>query len=612
MEKNRLMGLGIVGVFLMAGLLLGPIITQNITTTLESNPNYWECFGTTIATGNFVGMIPFLYYAMLVLIVVGMGFVVVKGIRDSVALVLIALASAALLAFLSAANPGAVAEASVSVCLQRDGSLPMTGNLDMDGNDIANAGTIQSGGANLVRSATLVVCASDALNTTQCDYTTNGTNDDEEINAAIAVLPDYGSRLRLTGLIFRLGDPIAVNKTLILEGDGVGGAAGTTITLAANANSDAVELTAGRAILRDFRIDGNASNQTGTIYCIDISAGIEAILENLELDNCKSDGLHVTSPGSAVRGIDVKASANGGHGVFFGSLANADMFVNLTVNGNAGAGLYVDGMPESYFVNVTADQNGSYGIRLKGDRLGLTNFWAGGNTATGLYLYQANFSNISNGNLYGNSVGLGAGADLIVSGSSNNNFSGITSQNLLGGSSNNWIGIELSGAHNNTFSGLNISKAYVNSSEAIDIRDASTYNHFANFDFNSGGNTDNKTVRLVDAGSGNSFISGRVQGTTLVSVEGSTVLANQVFRDVAGFVTAAKGTATITATSIAVTHGLSITPAAGQCLAQAASNPTDAVGTIWIDTYTSTQFTVNVESDPGTSNLDIVWQCSLY
>jgi hypothetical protein len=80
-----------------------------------------------------------------------------------------------------------------------------------------------------------------------------------------------------------------------------------------------------------------------------------------------------------------------------------------------------------------------------------------------------------------------------------------------------------------------------------------------------------------------------------------------------GVVNKNSGTATIlnTATSIAVTHGLSVTPAAGECWFLGAENPSNTPGAHWIDTYTATQFTANVENDPGASNYDIVWFCDV-
>lgn len=71
----------------------------------------------------------------------------------------------------------------------------------------------------------------------------------------------------------------------------------------------------------------------------------------------------------------------------------------------------------------------------------------------------------------------------------------------------------------------------------------------------------------------------------------------------------ASGTGTITTTSLTVTHGLLETPVDGECWFIATENPTTDVGTLWVDTYTSTQFNLNVKVDPGASDLDVAWFC---
>jgi len=71
----------------------------------------------------------------------------------------------------------------------------------------------------------------------------------------------------------------------------------------------------------------------------------------------------------------------------------------------------------------------------------------------------------------------------------------------------------------------------------------------------------------------------------------------------------ARGTGTITSggTTDVITHGLDFTPTAEQIQIVLTENPTNTPGAIWVDTITSTQFTVNCENDPGASNLDFRW-----
>jgi len=82
---------------------------------------------------------------------------------------------------------------------------------------------------------------------------------------------------------------------------------------------------------------------------------------------------------------------------------------------------------------------------------------------------------------------------------------------------------------------------------------------------------------------------------------------NLLMRNNAGYITEKSGTATLVSgtTSIAVTHGLSVTPAVGDI----GVTPIEAWGNMtqfYIDTYTSTQFTIHANIDPG-QDVDFAW-----
>lgn len=83
---------------------------------------------------------------------------------------------------------------------------------------------------------------------------------------------------------------------------------------------------------------------------------------------------------------------------------------------------------------------------------------------------------------------------------------------------------------------------------------------------------------------------------------------NVVVRDNAGYVTENSGTDTIpsASTSKVVTHGLAVTPAAGDVMV----TPMESLGNasfFWVDTYTSTQFTINTNAAPG-ADTDFAWK----
>ena len=96
-------------------------------------------------------------------------------------------------------------------------------------------------------------------------------------------------------------------------------------------------------------------------------------------------------------------------------------------------------------------------------------------------------------------------------------------------------------------------------------------------------------------------LSGGVSGTFATGA-GAPIVRNNHF-----FVTENSGTDTVAngTTSKAVTHGLDVTPAAGDIIIV----PTESLGAaaeFYVDTYTSTQFTIHVDADPG-KDLTFAW-----
>ena len=103
----------------------------------------------------------------------------------------------------------------------------------------------------------------------------------------------------------------------------------------------------------------------------------------------------------------------------------------------------------------------------------------------------------------------------------------------------------------------------------------------------------------------------RGQGMTAAPIFWATGATNRA-RGKPGFATEADGTATIAsgATTVVVTHGLARTPAPSDILV----TPTNTLGNAaesWISTPTSTQFTLNVNADPGARTATFPWRAEL-
>lgn len=70
------------------------------------------------------------------------------------------------------------------------------------------------------------------------------------------------------------------------------------------------------------------------------------------------------------------------------------------------------------------------------------------------------------------------------------------------------------------------------------------------------------------------------------------------------------GTATITTgtTSVTVTHGAGVTPAAADIVVTPTNSPTNDPGHWWVDTIGATTFKINVRADPGASGASFSWR----
>lgn len=106
----------------------------------------------------------------------------------------------------------------------------------------------------------------------------------------------------------------------------------------------------------------------------------------------------------------------------------------------------------------------------------------------------------------------------------------------------------------------------------------------------------------------NALVQNAAATVALMEAEGT----NTIVRNNIGFATEASGAATVAngTTTIVVNHGLAKTPA----LSNITVTPTNNLGTatkFWISTVTATQFTINVDADPGATTATFVWTARL-
>lgn len=129
-----------------------------------------------------------------------------------------------------------------------------------------------------------------------------------------------------------------------------------------------------------------------------------------------------------------------------------------------------------------------------------------------------------------------------------------------------------------------------------------------------GGITGNTVYGILLNGSNDGFIieGNDLRGNTSGAINPTSVVvdATKIIRNNLGYVTEAAGTGSIASgtTSAVITHGLSVTPTLKNLSITLGNLSTTDPGQIYVNTFTSTQFTVHCRTNPGASNLDFSWQ----
>lgn len=101
-------------------------------------------------------------------------------------------------------------------------------------------------------------------------------------------------------------------------------------------------------------------------------------------------------------------------------------------------------------------------------------------------------------------------------------------------------------------------------------------------------------------------------GNSVAGFNQKAGMAN-IVRNNSGWVTENSGTGSIVSgtTSIAITHGLSVTPVLKDISITLGELSTTDPGQIYVDTIGATQFTVRCRTNPGASNLDFAWRVAV-
>jgi hypothetical protein len=412
------------------------------------------------------------------------------------------------------------------------------------------------------------------------------TNDSAAIQAAISAAVSAGKPLLLPPGTAIIGSPLLISSSITIRGMG----REESILKAANGLNDYVIKFSGwpagvgivGAHFADFAIDGNAANQTagGTILA---DSAVQCTFERLHCYSIYDWGLKLGP-------IDV--GAFGHHNRVINCL-----FDNSGGSAGFGGGIWITSNDENWFIATdfeflggASNPIGSAPVMLY-DQAGLQhiiscNFVNGSHGCMGIRVQNALKTRIIGSTfdgVPGDNIFLAANKCVIMG-----NL--ITQPGDEGVTASTGIHLEFN-THFNVISGNSLETSDEAGETRSLIREEST-----------GGGGDN----IIE---GNSVTWGGV-APTVALIE--TAGANTIVRNNIGWVTESKGTVTVAngSTTIVVNHGLESSPA----LSNISVTPTNDMGNaakFWISNITVSQFTINVNADPGATTATFVWNARM-
>ncbi len=483
------------------------------------------------------------------------------------------------------------------------------------------------------RAATKVVVASDADSqwTAQADFTCDGTADEVQIQAAIDALPSMGGTVLLSEGNFSIDDDINIQASNItLKGCGWGTIVTATVRLAGirifGATGAVNHIT--ECIVRDLKFVGsglsnvgNNNEQTGIkVYFAD-----DCQVLNCWVEQCPYDGilfLDETNRGQIIGNVVKQGGSGGDDGINVLTDGGGFVIANNYVSDQVSDGIHVSGGKNVSITGNVIEDCTVNGITITNVSQN-TSFTCTGNVVSG-----SGKSGIGIGD------GLDRGAfylrgtissNLIPSGGDGTGTEGgIHIQTTAGESTvmgdfliaNNVIktysGIQIRvvAASNNKITTLVLSGNIVESAIAQDA----IFIQYVDEVLCIGNMVDNDSQQSIQTDNcGNStLINNHTHGSgPQVAATNITTLAT--IRGNHGWKTEGSGTATVLSgqTTIAVTHGLDVTPTVEDISITFNEQGTSDYGRWWVDTITSTQFTLNVSVDPGVSNLTFGWRVAV-
>jgi hypothetical protein len=412
------------------------------------------------------------------------------------------------------------------------------------------------------QSATIIVAAHDSLHPERADYVCDGTDDDVQIQSAIDALPSSGGTISFMGGNYSPNELILPDDNVLLRGSGTA----TVITPASNIFGCIRAVSKSNVRVSNLKISG-ANITSGNYGLVNIYDSDYCFVDHLVLSDIATHGI-VASDDSKNVWIE--------HNI-----------INSSATGSSYCGIRVCETDDAWVLyNTLSGIGGNIGICCP-------------------MRYTAAYNNINGCTHSRGAIWIGSFY--------RDSYDVDVSHNTL---TDVYKGINLIGDGGN---GFDLARVKLNKNDL----NVTAWGIFCDY---SGASTSVLTDIIFDG----NILDGGATGTNGMILHTFPIASlnmrfnviknfssNIINKDAGvvttycrnvGWATENSGTATLAngTTSIVVTHGLAVTPTAGDIVVA----PIEAWGNMtqfYIDTYTSTQFTIHADTNPG-QDVDFAWK----
>jgi len=325
-----------------------------------------------------------------------------------------------------------------------------------------------------VRSATIVVAASNSNDKAQADYVCDGNSDQDEINSALNALPENGGKVYLAEGTYIVSGAITIGKSNVTL---LGAGASTVIKIKDSHNASInVIYASGKSglLIQNLRIDGNKANQTsGTMHGIYFSSVENSKIVDCWLEDLRSIGIALSSSSNNTVTSNT-CQGNGSYGIWLGSSSNNTVTGN-NCQGNILHGIYLFNLNYNNAISSNTCQGNNWaGIQLySSDNNTVSANTCQGNGYQGILLDASSNNTVTSNMVVSNSQAVNNTYDgiVIASLSDYNNIQGNTVRRGTGGNQQRYgIRIGASTADNN----LVITNDLYQAGATADYNDAGT------------------------------------------------------------------------------------------------------------------------------------------